>query len=766
MGKLNPRSTLLIALLTAATTRAESTPAPVDFVREVAPVLTERCLACHHDGKAKGGLDLSSASRAFSGGESGPAIVAGKPDASLLLDAIVSAEPGKRPAMPKTGDPLAPDEVARLRRWIAEGASWPRGLVLTEKARADLSFWSLQPLHTSAPPEIASAWTRNPIDRFILARLQASGLSPSPEADRRTLIRRATFDLTGLPPSPEDVASFEADDRPDAYEQLVDRLLASPQYGERWGRHWLDVARFGESTGYERNIILDNAWPYRDYVIRTFNTDAPFDRFIIEQLAGDVVGRGDPTVEVATAFLVAGPYDNVGNQDAAQAAQIRANTLDDIVTASGTAFLGLTLHCARCHDHKFDPIPTDDYYRLQSTFAGVTHGDRELASAAERAARTARLTPLIEQAERLKKEIAALKAGGNLADFKAQLAQVEAEIRAVPPLPRVWAGQFQQPGPPSYRMIGGDPAKKGPTVAPASLAVLGRVTRGYTLAENAPESDRRLALARWLVADENPLTPRVLANRVWLYHFGTGIVDTPSDFGYLGGRPTHPELLDWLALRLKQFGWRLKPLHREIMLTQTYRQSSAFRAEADEVDASTRFLWRFPPRRLSAEEVRDTMLSISGRLDLKMGGPGFRLYEYRNDNVSTYVPLDVNGPETFRRAVYHQGARAARVDLLSDFDCPDNASPAPTRAATTTPLQALTLLNHGFTREMSRSLADRLPREAGPDPSAQVARAFFLAFSRLPSSDETQASLALIHRFGLPSFCRALLNTNELISLD
>jgi hypothetical protein len=292
------------------------------------------------------------------------------------------------------------------------------------------------------------------------------------------------------------------------------------------------------------------------------------------------------------------------------------------------------------------------------------------------------------------------------------------------------------------------------------------VARGYTLAPDAPENERRLALARWIVADDNPLTARVLANRVWQFHFGTGIVDTPSDFGYLGGRPTHPELLDWLARRLRERGWRLKALHREIVLSQTYRQASTHRADQAAIDAASRHLWRFPPRRLSAEEIRDTLLAAAGVLDGRMGGAGFRLYRYLNDNVSTYVPLDEFGPDTYRRAVYHQSARAARVDLLGDFDCPDNASPAPARAATTTPLQALTLMNHTFTRDMGRALASRLVREAGTaDTAAQVRRAFALAFGREPDLEEQQAAAALIAKHGLPAFCRALLNANELIYL-
>jgi hypothetical protein len=316
-------------------------------------------------------------------------------------------------------------------------------------------------------------------------------------------------------------------------------------------------------------------------------------------------------------------------------------------------------------------------------------------------------------------------------------------------------------------MQGGDPTKKGPDVHPASLSLLEHVAGRFELPLDAAESERRLDFAKWIASDANPLTARVLANRVWQYHFGAGIVDTPSDFGALGGQPTHPELLDWLARRIHQLGWRLKPLQREIMLSETYRQAGAYREDMARVDLSARYLWRFPPRRLSAEEVRDTILFAAGKLDLRMGGPGFRLYKYLQDNVATYVPLDEHPPETYRRAVYHQNARASRVDLLADFDCPDNASSAPTRSATTTPLQALTLLNHSFTRDMARFLAERVKQEVGKsEPSLQVRRVFELAFDRPPTASEEQAAVQLIASHGLPALCRAIINANELIYLE
>jgi mono/diheme cytochrome c family protein len=700
---------------------------PVEFARDVAPLLERSCIRCHRPGNARGDVSLTSRERLTAGG----LVVPGRADESALLDVLTPEAPGGRPAMPKQGDPLTEAEVALIRRWIREGAVWPATVVLREKPKVDTNWWSLRPLASPVPPAptgLPEAWSRHPIDRFIGAGLVAKGLTPSPEADRRTLLRRLTFDLTGLPPTPGEIRDFEADCRPDAYERLVDRLLASPRYGERWGRHWLDVVRFGESTGFERNLILDNAWPFRDYVIRSFNADKPFDRLVMEHLAGDRIGPGDPAVEVGTAFLVCGPYDNVGNQDAAQAAQIRANTIDDRIRAAGESFLGLTVGCARCHDHKFDPILQRDYYALYATFAGVNHGARAVSPAAP--------------PQRGRKP-----AGGATS-------------------PAWWIGQFRAAPGPFRVFLGGDPARKGETVVAASLAALDGIVPAYHLDAAAPESERRLALARWLVAPENPLTPRVLANRLWHYHFGTGIVDTPSDFGVMGGRPSHPELLDWLARQVHAQGWRLKPLHRLIVTSQAYRQGSAYRAAAARADADDRLLWRFPPRRLSAEEVRDAMLAVSGLLDGRMGGPGFRLYRYVEDNVATYVPLDHPGPETYRRTVYHQNARAARVDLLTEFDCPDVAGAAPRRASTTSPLQALTLLNHRFTLDAAAALAARLKREAGADPAAQAELAFRLAFGRGPGPEERTAAAGLVRTRGPRGLARALFNASEFLFVD
>jgi hypothetical protein len=928
--------------------------APVDFVKEVKPFLEQKCLGCHNPNIAKGDLDLSTA--AFVLDPSGEIVVPGHAGKSDLYLVATPEAPGEKPYMPEEGDPLTEAEAELLRRWIDEGAKWPEGLVLKEASKADRSWWSYLPL---ADPTHAT------IDAFVKERLEEEGLSMNPPAGKRELIRRLTYDLVGLPPTPEEVDAFVADEDPQAYERLVDRLLASPHYGERWGRHWLDVVRFGESKGYERNVIIDNAWPFRDYVIRSLNEDKPMDRFIREHLAGDVFGKDDPEVELGSAFLVAGPYDDVGNQDKDAAAQIRANTLDEIINATGESFLGMTLGCARCHDHKFDPISQRDYYALYATFAGVRHGDRDLAPAEEKRARAETLRPLQERKKAIEAEQKTVmdeirkRGEAKLADFETrwirppvdrtetgetfapvtakfvrlvceaqdqnpniasgfrldefevwsagekpknvalaangakasgasrqiedfpgaygpqlaidgktgeryfaagndlvvelaepiaidrivfssakgestpahtkfvfvadyrlevsddgktwrevahgrdrkpanpahrdfrlhsaertkdeterlaalhrEVAEVDKAIAAVPPPRLVWIGNASAADAkgPFHLFVGGSPQKPGETVAPASLSTLAEVAPSYELPVETPESERRLAFADWTVHPDNPLTPRVLANRIWQYHFGTGIVDTPNDFGYMGGRPTHPELLDFLATKLKENGWRLKAMHRLVLLSETYRQSAAWQEEAGKVDGEARLLWRFPPRRLSAEEVRDTILAVSGKLDPAMGGAGFRLYRFIQDNVSTYVPLDEHGPGTYRRAVYHQNARASVVDLMTDFDQPDCAFSVPARAETTTPLQALTMLNHRFTLDMATALADRLREtaggKAGENPEEQAQTAFRLLYQRAPDADEVAKTAEAIRKIGLKAVCRALLNSSELIYLD
>lgn len=741
---------------------------PVDFARDVAPILERHCIRCHQPAVKKADISLATMADLAAN----EYVIAGDPDASYLLE-VVTTRPGDKPQMPKDGPALSAEEVALLRDWIAEGARWPDSIVVRERSKADKSWWSLRPIHAGEPPSagIPREWSENPIDRFIFAKLATAGLHPNPPADRRTLVRRVTYDLTGLPPTPAEVEAFVGDESAGAYEKLVDRLLASPRYGEQFGRQWLDVVRFGESTGFEVNHLVENAWPYRDYVIRSLNDNKRFDQFIMEHLAGDSLGPGDPSVEIGLAFLVCGPVDIVGNSDPVQAAQIRADAVDEMIRATSEAFLGLTVGCARCHDHKFDPITQRDYYRLYATLAGVRHGDRAVASDEQKRDYENKLGPLEAQRKQVLDAKAAQeklpKAEQNLAGLDQQVAALDQQIAALPALAVLPVGTLEQPAADQYVFERGDAQRKGERVVPASLSTLADLTASYELPADALEKTRRLELARWIVAKDNPLTPRVLVNRLWQHHFGTGIVATPSDFGYMGERPTHPELLDWLVQQLIADGWRLKSLQKLIVMSQTYRQSSAYQVEAAKLDSDSRLLWRYPPQRLSAEEIRDTMLFVAGKLDEHLGGPGFRLYEYSRDNVATYTPLDKFGPETYRRSVYHQNARASRIDLLSDFDAPDCAFSASRRMPTTTPSQSLALMNHSFTMAMAEALSERVTTSAGKDKiSAQIALAFELALGRKPNSREQAASAALVEKHGLRAFCRAILNSSELIYVN
>ena len=914
----------------------EATPEELHFVAHLKPVFERKCLSCHNPNIKKGKLSMHIRS-AFEDRD----VLDGK----KLLAVIQPGPAGEAPEMPEEGEPFTESEIELLQDWLAQGAPWPEGLVLREASKADRSWWAYQALEK---PTHAS------VDAYVEAKLAEQGLAMNPPADPRTLIRRMTYDLTGLPPTPEEVDAFVKAYRANptsSVGQVLDRLLASPRYGERWGRHWLDVVRFGESNGFERNVIIDSLWPFRDYVIKSINDDKPFDQFIREHLAGDVVGAGDPEQMIGSAFLVAGPYDNVGNQDAVQRAQIRANTLDEIIIATGEAFLGMTIGCARCHDHKFDPITTEDYYGLYATFSGIRHGNAVMATPQQQADRRTKLKPLEQQKAELEQQQKALNAevntranellptfqkqwtrppvdrmgteerfepvrarfvrlvgeagdisptsknfridefeawtagdesrnvalaaqggkargaarkiedfpgayGAHLAiDGKAgerfisanaelvvefaqpelidrvifssargestpghrkfsflfeyrievsedgstwkevangrdrkppstalrnfrtrmlairpeektreaelvkKLAAVNREIAAIPGLTSAWIGtrNARDAQGPFHVFTGGSPQKKAKRVVPASLSPLNDTAPTYRLHGNVPEAERREVLAGWMTDPKNPLPPRVLANRVWQHHFGTGIVDTPNDFGWMGGRPTHPELLDFLAVKLLENGWRLKPLHRLIMTSRAYQQSSAYREDAAAMDGDSRMLWRFPPRRLSAEEIRDTFLMASGKLDLKMGGPGFRLYKYLQDNVATYVPRDAHGPETYRRAVYHQNARASVIDLMTDFDQPDCALSSPRRVETTTPLQALTMMNHAFTVDMAEALAKR---------GATIPGVYRLAYQRAPDDEERTRAEATVAAHGLRAFSRAVLNSSELIYLD
>ncbi len=803
-----------------------------------------------------------------------------------------------------------------------------------------LDHWSFRAVKRPAvPPVKLGNWARNPIDDFVLARLEQENLSPSPNAEPRTLIRRLYLDVTGLPPQPDEVERFAADRSPAAYARLVDQLLSSPQYGERWARHWLDVVRFAESTGFEVNVPRKNAWPYRDYVIRALNRDKPYDRFILDQLAGDTTGE-----DAATGFLVGGPNDQVKSPDIQLTLQQRADELTDMAATTGSAFLGLTVGCARCHNHKFDPISQVDFYSLEAVFAGVQHGERawdgpdgassaraaaairaELAdverqlarfeplahpgdatsaSAVKRApvnarqntdrfaptrARWIRFTilattdaePCLDElevfsAEPTPRNVALASAGAKASasgvypgselhklehlndgrygnsrswisnqkgegwvllelaqpelidrvvwgrdrerqygdrlatryrieaalepnrwtlladgedrrpfapgaesaptfDLGAMSAGEAAEARRLLRLRgsledrlaslsatrAVYAGALGRPEP-IHRLNRGDPMQMREPVEPGAISAIGMLT----LPPDAAEPERRVALARWIGSPANPLTARVIVNRLWQQHFGEGLVATPSDFGHNGAAPTHPELLDWLASELIANEWRLKPIHRLILMSSAYRQSSAPNPTALAVDAGSRLLWRFPPRRLEAEPIRDLILWTSGTLDARMGGPGFDVFKPNENYVHVYLPKEEFGAPEWRRMIYQAKPRMHQDETFGVFDCPDAAQAAPRRTRSTTALQALNLLNSPFMIQQAERFAQRLRREAGVEPRAQARRAFALAMGRLPNDRELSAAVKLIQSSGLAGFCRALFNANEFIYLS
>jgi cytochrome c553 len=1122
-----------IAFAAAVSPRTNIVAAPADdaaamFRTEVAPLLAARCGACHAAGSPESGFRIDDREMAIAGGDSGAVgLVPGKPDASELFKRIVTEDREIR--MPADGDPLSADEQKLVRLWIEAGAPWPDDMQRIPESllpRGDAApakganHWAFQPLTRPAVPAASAqaAGTGNPIDSFIMARLGEKGLAMSPEADPRTLIRRVSFDLVGLPPTPEEIAAFEdachaAGNTTGPFADLVDRLLASPHYGERWARHWLDVVRFAESHGFEMNKARRNAWPYRDWVIASLNSDKPYDSFLREQLCGDMLGA-----DAATGFIVGGPKDEVDSPDPVLTANQRADELHDMVSTTASAMLGLTVGCARCHDHKFDPVPQADYYRIKAVFAGVKHGDRDILPP-DNAVRLKKVAAVEQELLAIQRRIAALQPAARLrrtividdlttaqtetlADPKGvathaggtEPGQVDApgDIRSLPNigkqytwwqanpgqavfayLPRavgtfriwiswgagwhthsrdahyildadgdpktsadqvviatvdqrlvadgsgdptpnqplwsgfrdagahpltettrlfvvggsaeafvtadtvifeeqdsrddaatrtphlrgpvsasenvdafpptkarfvrftvlgttaaepcideleafrhdgrnvaigakpsasgsydqgnahaldhindgtygnrrswisneigggwvqlelageeelsrvVWsrdrspkpeftdrlttkyevstsldgtnwkvvasdadrlpydyvhkvgpiksaaelspnelaemeslsgtaadlkvkleklktlakayAGQFVTPER-THRFFRGDPMAPREEIGPGSLTKLGA---SWELPGDAPEADRRKALADWIVAPTNPLTARVIANRIWHYHFGTGIVDTPSDFGVNGGQPSHPELLDWLASELIDPAnpanrWRLKALHRLIVTSRAYRQASMPRQDAMAVDSGSRLLWRYPPRRLEAEPLRDAILAVSGSLNAKMGGPGFDLFEPNTNYVKVYNTRTTFTDEEFRRMVYQSKPRAELDSFFGAFDCPDAGQVQPKRTVSVTPLQALNMLNGEFLLDQSARFAARVERDAGSDPRLQVDRAIELAFGRKATEAEVAAGRALIAAHGLPILCRSIYNASEFITV-
>lgn len=727
----------VVGMAAGGATSAAEEPAKADtlegiqfFENKVRPILVENCHKCHGDKKQGGTLRLDAKSAMLAGGESGPAIVPGKPEESLLIEAVnyksLEMPPDRR---------LKPEQIATLTEWVKMGAPWPAGgevalqprktaLVVTD---ADRQHWSFQKIQRPQIPDGTGVPYYNAVDAFVAAALQGKGLAPSPEAQKRDLIRRVFFDLIGLPPTGDEIVAFTADSAPDAFERLVERLLASPRYGERWSRHWLDVVRFAQSNGLERDDEKPNAWRYRDYVIRALNRDKPYDQFLREQLAGDEITPLTDDAITATAYYRLGVWDDEPDDGK----QAKADELDDIVSTTSTAMLGLTIGCARCHDHKFDPIAQEDYYSLTAFFQNI-----ELYG---------KTPDIVAGGVQVNKEGAFrdLQSGGQTLAV--------AEKKDPPPKSRI--------------LVRGSALTPGKEVRPRFVEVL--CSSKESMFPQLPEDEqrenasdkpnisskgRRTVIANWIASSENPLTPRVIVNRLWSQHFARGIVPTPSDFGHTGQPPSHPELLDYLASELIRGNWELKRLHRLMLTSATYRQSSRVANEkAVTLDPDNTLLWRQNLRRLEAESIRDTILATSGSLNLQMGGRG--IFPTIAPEVLSGQSRPGNGwenktplAEQSRRSVYIFAKRTLGVPLLESLDAASTDSSIARRNVTTVAPQALILLNSEFMERQSAAMADRVIREAGNDPASQITASYRLALGRSPTSAEMQVATAFLER--------------------
>lgn len=899
---------------------------PVDFVRDVRPILQKYCYDCHAGDVRKSGLRLDVRSEAMQGGELyGKSILAGKPEKSPLWQFIADEDADIQ--MPPEGPSPTSEEIAIVRRWIEQGAVWPDGVDKVKLANPR-DHWSFKPVKNAPPPQVQRTdWPRNPIDHFILARLEAEELSPSEAATRANWLRRVSFDLIGLPPTQKEWEEFQRDDSEEAYQRVVDRLLDSPRYGERWAQHWLDVVRYADTHGFEVNTERPNAWPYRDYVIEALNQDVPYDEFIRQQLAGDTMNA-----DAATGFLVTASVLLPGQigKDEASKRLARQDSLDEIVTNIGTSFLGMTIHCARCHNHKFDPISQRDYYEMQAFVSGVEYQDREfeiplgdmqrdqrkrwqerrrelslqLARAIPKAdshtprpmvnsyenidrfvpvrtqevrflvKATNKYEPCIDELEvfnvegvnvALADNGASLSSSGNkvalnrhelrlindghygnssswmsnevgggwvavkfaqpqvveqvvwgrdrqgkfsdrlameyvievrddngswksvanssnrhpfdptknqhapidLESLKVdELAEVNKLLREKDALDQklndltdrrsVFAGVFREPD--EIRILGrGSPELPKELVSPAVPDLLGDTQ----LSQDSDEGQRRLALADWIISETNPLTARVMVNRIWQGHFGLGLVETANDFGHNGVPPSHPELLDWLSAEFMSSGWSLKHMHRLIVLSSTYRQASSYNPAAAAVDTDNRLLWRFPPQRLMGEVIRDSILLINGNLNLEMGGPGFSLFDKRG-GLSGFSPIESFGKDGLRRMIYSHRVRRERDPVFGAFDCPDYGQSTSRRRASTTSIQALNLFNSQFMIDQSNALADLLKTEHAETPQ-QIEAAYERVLMRPPTRHEQPEATSLVNQHGLASLCRALMNSNEFL---
>ena len=976
----------------------------LDFDRDVAPVLGRYCLECHIGANPRGRLDLSQRVKAMQGGLNGPVIMPGQPMKSLLWKRVSEEE-----MPPQT--PLPADAQQILKEWISQGASWGTDPVdrsdFTSVTRAGLDWWSLQPLRRPSIPTVkATDRVRNPVDAFVIKQLEDNNLTLSQQASPRVLIRRLFFDLVGLPPSPETLETFTQSPSYESYRRQVQQLLNSPHHGERWARHWLDVVRFGESDGFERNNARKTFWHYRDWVIQAFNEDMPYDEFVRMQIAGDLLTEDHYESASSLGFLVAGVHNTVVGGSERMRLLAREDELEEVIGTIGQTFLGLTLHCSRCHDHKFDPILQKEYYQLTSTISGFTHGEKELRSAED----TAILSTLQDAADKLDRQIqkieratatkiilarktgtsskhifpkafaswefdvdthdgqgmlhGTLAGNAKLEDGALVLDGVDSYVTTAP-LPvtlnektlEVWvqldslhqqggavfaiqstdgsnfdsivfgdkhpqrwmAGSHVLPHAESFEgalenaapsemihfaitykkdgtiqgfrngipygktyqrsglhsfpnatsnivfgrhqrsdgkhhffngrilkarlydrvlsddaiafsaglasdfvardeilerlspsvksrylslqehrehileehqtlsetsnfkiytaisrdpgvthlLYRGDVANVGPVVTPGAVTAVGSQKADFELSADSPESARRLKLANWITDRSNPLFARVIVNRLWHYHFGSGLVETPNDFGFNGGQPSHPKLLDWLAMELIENNYSLKHIHRLITTSSVFMQDSLQRAQPHAIDTSNRLLWRKQPQRLEAEALTDSILMVSGQLSFQSGGPGFEDVQIEYNNGTTYYSPIEQADEAFhRRAIYRFWPRGGRSTLLDTFDCPDPSTTAPKRTVTTTPLQALSLLNNAFVLRMSQHFAERIQNESGDNAVKQIARIYHLAYGRMPDAQETLLAQELIAQHGLSALTRAIINSSEFVFIQ
>jgi hypothetical protein len=723
---------------------AEPDPATVEhFERKVRPLLVSRCGECHGAVKQKAGLRLDSAAGLTRGGDSGAVVVPGDPEKSRLIQAVRYHGDLKMPPKGK----LSAAEISDLVVWVKAGAIWPKARVGSNVAGQDAgkekTFWAFQPIRDVQPPTVRdNSWPRSPLDRFILAGLESHGLRPAPPADRRTLLRRATFDLIGLPPTPEEVAAFLADDRPNAFARVIDRLLASPHYGERWGRRWLDVARYADSNGLDENYAYAHAFHYRDYVIAAFNRDKPYDLFLHEQLAGDLLPASpDPetTAEriIATGFLALGPKP----LREVDATKMELDIIDEQVATVGKALLALTLECARCHDHKFDPIPTADYYSL----AGIFKSTKTMARRTDKRG--------VGNGMWLERDVATNPPGKAMAVAEGTVQNLRVHLRG---------SQFS---------LGPEVPRRFP-----------RVLAGDRQAPLDNRQSGRLALARWLTRPDHPLTSRVMVNRIWQGHFGAALVRTPDNFGKTGDRPADPRLLDWLARRFVESGWSIKAMHRLIMLSATYQMSTAHEEQAARRDPENRLHWRMNRRRLEAEAVRDALLAVGCTLDVRMGGT---LMDVPNGKevVDPKTAQPLVKYDSRQRSVYLPVARNVVYDLFQTFDFPDPTVVNGERATTTVAPQALLLLNSPLVIEQAKQMARRLLERQELDEAGRIRLAYERAYGRLPLPDETATALDFLTRYeralqrlhpeagvrrlkAWQSFCQALVTSNEFLYIE